>query len=596
MRSETTWHGSSGGRTGRAGRGGRRASLAALAVCSLLAGALAVPAGAFAQSTAVLAWGDNDRFDLGAGYRDTAGNASPATVPGLSSVESVLAAGSTSYALVEGGAVRAWGGGVKGQLGDGVSRAADESLPAASARTPVTVLEQNGAGERHELTHVKQLAASYGSYVHALALVENAEHETEVVTWGASEYGERGNGEYGFVKPKEEESHAIDPREVAMATTGLKHVVYVAAGGASSFAITEEGGVTKAWAWGDDQGGRLGVESSVEPQECRGEGGVQDCITHPTKIALPALPEGVRVTAIYGGRDATYARLSNGQLLAWGANDHGQLGNGLAPTASSTPVYVCAIGATAPCSAHLEGVKEVAGGAMSAVALTEAGTVVGWGSNGDGELGGTAAEECKKTIKACVKSPKVVEGLEHIAQISEAPNTTVALTESGTVYSLGLNEHGQLGDGSLVGPEECAAEQQCSRSPVAVAGLSEVGGISAGVSEIGEGHTLAWLKSGSGPAPLLTVTPGHGSLKLTWTFSDEEFKVSYRLAPEFVKPGENWKLWEHGPRTCSVSSPCTATITGLKAEQYSVKIDSTSKVEGKLKVDDTHIAYGTPEP
>jgi hypothetical protein len=232
---------------------------------------------------------------------------------------------------------------------------------------------------------------------------------------------------------------------------------------------------------------------------------------------------------------------------------------------------------------------------MSAVALTEAGTVVGWGSNGDGEIGGTAGEECKKSIKACVKVPKVVEGLEHIATISEGPSVTVALTEAGTVYALGNNENGQLGNGSLEGPEACTAGHPCSRSPVAVAGLSEVGGISAGVSEVGEGHALAWLRSGSGSAPLFTVTAGHKTLTLTWTFSSEEFKVAYRTAPEFTEPGK-WVTREHGPKTCSVTTPCSTTISGLGAEQWEVKVDSQRHIEGKLKVEDAHVAYGTPEP
>ncbi len=541
----------------------------------------------------MVGWGYNNRFDLGTGYRDTAGNGSPASVLGISNVLSILAAGSTSYALLPNETLRAWGGNAKGQLGQGASSLGAESLAGGNARAPGTVLAQNAVGERHALTHVKQIAASYGASVHALALVENAGGETEVFTWGASEYGERGNGEYGFVG----EGHANAPREVAVATVPLKHVVYIAAGGAASFAITEEGGISKVWAWGIDPGGRLGVSSSVKTQQCRGEGGEQPCLTQPVEVELPALPEGVEVTAIYGGRNATYARLSNGQLLAWGANDHGQLGDGLAPTASSVPVYVCAVGASGPCEAgpHLEGVKEVAGGAMSAVALTRDGTVVGWGSNGDGELGRAFAEECSMQMKACVKAPKVVEGLEHIAQISEGPSTTLALTEAGTVYSLGLNEHGQLGSGSVEGPETCGGGAACSRSPIAVEGLSGVGRISAGVAEPGEGHALAWLRSGSGPAPLLTVTPGSKQLTLTWTFSDEEFKVSYSPAPELAEP-RKWATWEHGLRTCSVGSPCTTTITGLKPEQWEVKVDSMRKVEGRLKVDNNYVVYATPGP
>jgi alpha-tubulin suppressor-like RCC1 family protein len=542
--------------------------------------ALALPAGALATSTGVIAWGDNARYDLGAGYRDSAGNARIQPVLGLTNVKTVLAAGSSSYAVMPDETVRAWGGGVKGNLGDGINRS-KEGAPISQARSPVTVLEQDALGERRPLGHVKQLAAAYGAYTHALALVEDSEHETQVFTWGASEYGERGNGEYGFIAPKEGPSHAIDPREVAMATVALKHVVYVAAGGAASFAITEEGGVTKVWGWGIDIGGRLGVVAGTPTTECDGAGGVQTCVLEPAEIAIPVLPAGVKVTALSAGRSAYFALLSNGEVLGWGENQSGQVGNGLAPATATVPGYVCAVGATAPCSAHLANVLEVSGGSRSTVALKQGGSVVGWGSNTDGELGGSAE----------AKVPITIKGLNKIVQVSEGPSTTFALSEAGTVSALGLNEHGQLGYGSLGGPQKCGADD-CSRSPVPVSGLSNVGGISAGVSETGEGHALAWLKSGSPPTPEFTIAAGHQSITVTWTFASAEFKTAYRIAPETETETEKWVRWEPAPKTC----PCSTTITGLEAgKQYEVRVLSFG-LEGKTKKEDSHNSFATPEP
>ena len=584
MASMVTWQACTGVRTGRAAGIRRRGTLiAVLAGCSLSA-ALALPAAAPATSTAIVGWGDNYRFDLGAGYGDRAGNASIQPVLGLTNVKTVLTAGSSSYAVMPDETVRAWGAGVKGNLGDGINRSAAEGKPLATARWPVTVLEQNGLGERKPLGHVKQLAAAYGAFTHALALVENSEHAMEVFTWGASEYGERGNGEYGYASLTDENSNYIDPREVAMATVALKHVVYVAAGGAASFAITEEGGVTKVWGWGIDTGGRLGVVAGTPTRECKGAGGWQTCVTEPAEIAIPALPAGVKVTALAAGRNATFARLSNGQVLSWGENTYGQLGNGLSPTIGTVPGYVCAVHAKAPCSAHLEGVLEVSGSATSAVAVQQGGSVVGWGSNTDGELGG-------KTAGA--KVPIAIKGLKKITQISEGPSTTVALTQAGTVYSLGLNEHGQLGDGSLAGPEKCGVDD-CSRSPVRVAGLSAAGGISAGVAETGEGHALAWLKSGSAPPPEFTIAAGQSSITVSWTFAAEEFKTAYRTLPETEaesETSEKWIRWEIAPKMC----PCSTTITGLTpGQQYEVRVQNLIEIEEKWKVEDSHFAFATP--
>ncbi len=599
MRSETILQ----GRFDEDGRGGGRARrsrggsgwplLAALGLCAVVAAALlAAPAGASAAGTAAVAWGDNYRYDLGAGYRDTGGDASPVSVLGVGSIQSVVAAGATSYALLANGTIRAWGGGVKGQLGDGVTRTAGETTPLANARSPVTVLEQDSSGERRELTGVKQLAASYGSYVHALALVENGSHENEVFTWGASEYGERANGEYGFVS----EGHSISPREVAVAISGLTHVVAIAAGGASSYAIKEEGGVRTVWAWGLDQHGQLGI-GSAETQKCKGEGGELACVVLPTQVALPTLPKGVQVASIAAGRGAAYAVLTNGEALSWGANEHGQLGNGTTE-ASSAPGYVCGVGATPPCGSgsRLRGITAVAGGDISAIALTESHEVVGWGANGDGELGGTSPGSplCKKSFAACQLVPKAVSGLEHVTAISEGASFSLALNEEGRVYSFGLNEHGQLGDGTAAGPETCGGKA-CDRVPTAIAALPPVGGISAGGGEAGEAHSLAWLQSGSGPAPILTLTSGKGTLTITWTFNAEEFRLGYRPAPESSKAEEKWSKPLKFKATCSVSSPCSRTITGLTAQQYEVKLDTYHLVEGKQKLEDSLTAIATPE-
>jgi hypothetical protein len=452
------------------------------------------------------------------------------------------------------------------------------------------VLEQSSSGERRPLTGVTQLAASYGASVHALALTKNAAHETQVLTWGASEYGERANGEYGFVG----EGHSISPREVAIAASGLTYVVAIAAGGASSYAIKEEGGVRTVWAWGIDQYGQLGIRLA-ETQKCRGEGGELACVVYPTKVALPALPAGVQVASIAAGRNAAYAVLSNGEVLAWGGNEHGQLGNG-GIGSSSTPVYVCAVGATAPCGpgSRLRGITSVAGGNLAALALTQGHEVVGWGANAYGQLGGTSAGSplCAKTFPACQLIPKSVAGLQHISAVSQGAGFSLALTEEGTVYSFGLDANGQLGHGTI-GPETCGANP-CQRAPTAIAGLAPAAGISAGSGEAGEGHGFAWLHSASAPPPAFTVTAGKGTLTITWALSAEEFRINYRLAPETSRI-EGWtepiRLFG---TSCSAIGPCVRTISGLTSQQqYEVKVSRYHMVEGVRKLEDSHLEIAT---
>ncbi|MCN0155339.1 cell wall anchor protein, partial [Salinispora arenicola] len=69
---------------------------------------------------------------------------------------------------------------------------------------------------------------------------------------------------------------------------------------------------------------------------------------------------------------------SAGTALAWGDNSSGQLGDGTA-TDSSTPVAVDVPAGTT--------VTAVAAGGVHSLAVTSGGDVLAWGANGSGQLG-----------------------------------------------------------------------------------------------------------------------------------------------------------------------------------------------------------------
>ena len=513
------------------------------------ASGISAPAGPVlsALGTATAAWGDNyPSGQLGVGYHDNY-EITPAPVPGLSSVRSVVAAGNDSYALLGNGTVRARGDNPRGSLGDGSFE---------SSLSPVPVDEKTEGGELREMTGVTEIAAAYGSYTHGMALVNDSEHEGEVMTWGASEYGERGNGEYEYEKvwhntqggptvPKDEAIPVVLGLEPGRP---LKHIVAIAAGGTSDFALQREGGKTKLRAWGQDHLGKLGLGAEA-PTKCDGEGPKYACSTTPAEVDLPA---GVEVTAIGSGRDAAYAVLSNGRVLAWGGNSRGELGNGTT-TESNVPHYVCAVNAKSPCgeSEYLEGVVRVAPGNLFALALKSNGEALGWGSNEAGQLSGTSPAECQmqKYSVPCQKVPKVVAGLEGVTALSAGAEFSLALNAHGEVRSFGSNEKGQLGDGTAKGPELCEKETKkkeiettpCGRVPRVVEGLTDVGGISAGGAEAGEGHSLVYVLSGSGPTPAFSVTAKKHELALAWTIksseaTESEYHVRWRQEPPRNNP------------------------------------------------------------
>ena len=247
-----------------------------------------------------------------------------------------------------------------------------------------------------------------------------------MVTWGAAEFGERGNGESGF------EPQVTDtPRSYAMFVPGLKHIVAVAASSTSDYALREEDGRTTLYSWGRNSYGKLGIGTTSGPTKCKGENNIEAaCATVPQEVDLPSLPEGVKVTAIASDTEGAYALLSNGMILSWGSNSKGQLGVGPEPDVTAVPVYVCAVGATPPCGSdsYLHGITAIAAGTKHALALTEGGEVVGWGDNAYGALTGISSEQCRGTKEtACQLVPRKVSGLEEVTAISAGDEYSLAL-------------------------------------------------------------------------------------------------------------------------------------------------------------------------
>jgi alpha-tubulin suppressor-like RCC1 family protein len=506
--------------------------------------------------TVAVAWGDNyPAGQLGAGYKD-AFETAPVLVRELSEINSMVAAGETSYALLDKGVVRAWGSPGQDDLGN------DEPMR-KSPTSPVAVLEETSDGEVREMTDVTAIAGAVGASRHGMAVVNEGRNENDVMTWGASAFGERGNGEYDGVS----EGHAIKSRDLAIAVPALEHqrIVAIAAGGDSDYALQEEGVRTTVWAWGGNKYGKLGT-GSEGGKTCKGDGAAkQGCVATPQRVDLSALPPGVKVRGISAGRRAAYAVLTDGRVLAWGENAYGQLGDGTT-TNSDVPTYVCARGHAGPCShgPYLEGVKTVSGGELFALALLEDGEVVGWGVNATGNVGGESHEACKNEgLTFCQRTPKRVEGLREVRAISAGSEYGLALVSDGEhpgqVYAWGSNEHGQLGDGEPTGPETCGErnvhrggnvetiERQCSRKPLPISGLSDASGISAsdGADPYNGsyGHSFAYLRSAEAPAPLLSVTPeekqGRQTLQVNWSVTstpESDYKIKWKQTPPASNP------------------------------------------------------------
>ena len=171
------------------------------------------------------------------------------------------------------------------------------------------------------------------------------------------------------------------------------------------------------------------------------------------------------------------ALLKNGTVKAWGENDEGELGDGT-KRFCETPVTV----------SGLSKVKAISAGSYNfALALLEDGEVKAWGANESGQLGdglaaNTGPEGCNGAVDpgepgydACSLTPVSVSGLKEVKTISAGWWSGLALLEDGTVMGWGLNVDGELGngmpdrdEGAVVTPEPvCAAgpEVPCPSGP-----------------------------------------------------------------------------------------------------------------------------------
>ncbi len=320
--------------------------------------------------------------------------------------------------------VESWGSDHVGELGDGVF--------GPGSALPVLV---DGLGE--------VMGVEAGEYKTSLALLDDG----TVMAWGAGSKGEFGNGTLEAA------------RDVPEPVGGLSGVEAISAGAYHILALMRDGTVM---AWGNNVSGQLGNGTSTGPSICGGK----PCSTVPVQVL--GLGD---VAAIAAGGNHSLALLDDDEVMAWGNNEFGQLGDGTT-TNRDVPVSV----------AGLSGVVAITAGAQFSIALLENGEVMTWGWNHDDQLGNGT----NRFAMSHSDVPVPVGGLSEVTAISAGGGHAMALLAGGTVVGWGNNERGQLGDGTTVNKE----------IPTPVGGLGGVTAISAGYHDslalLSDGRLAAW--------------------------------------------------------------------------------------------------------
>lgn len=188
-----------------------------------------------------------------------------------------------------------------------------------------------------------------------------------------------------------------------------------------------------------------------------------------------SVPVATQVTNLAGAVDVdagllfTCAALAGGTATCWGADEEGQLGDGVigSPAIASSPQPV--IGLT--------GVTAVAAGEHHACAVVTDGAVACWGKDTSGELGdGTVGSPASRA------TPQLVPGIIDAIDVTTGANFTCVLIAGGSVKCWGNDNGGTLGDGSAGSPSN-------RPTPAPVVDLADASSISAGANFACAGRT-----------------------------------------------------------------------------------------------------------
>ena len=329
-------------------------------------------------------------------------------------------------AIYGGGKIKCWGDNGSGQLGIGLT-------------TPLYLLAP-GADVVGITNAVK---ISVGRYFSCALLATG-----NVKCWGTNREGELGNG------TTTSSPTPVDVCADASCQAPLSGVVDIGTGEVQTCAALASGNIK---CWGDNSDGRLG------------DGTTTDRLTPADDVV--GITNAIGVEA----HGATCALLPVGttpsNVKCWGLNEYGKLGDGTT-TNSTVPVNV----------SGLNDAVSISVGLSHACAIKQDKTMVCWGSDRTGQLGSSVEFNDHSSI------PVPVLGISNVLAMSaDSYYHTCAVSDSGggsgPVWCWGLNDNGELGDGTWVD----------SAVPVAVSDITNA----IEVAVDGSSHSCAFLTTGA---------------------------------------------------------------------------------------------------
>lgn len=364
-----------------------------------------------------------------------------------------------SLALGSDGNVYSWGANKYGQLGDGTT---------TDRLTPVQIPKPTGVNRFTQVSAGKAFSLALDDQGHVWA-------------WGLNSSGQLGSNAVATNGSSAYSSSLIRVQAPSGMTATSFSLTGISAGITHVLAVDGQG---RAWGWGSNEFGKLGVPASTVT--------TTGIATRPVQVATPqGETTGFRYARVSAGGSHSLATDTQGRAWGWGSNQNGDLGNtsGVALNGyTSTPVQA------KPDTDPTGGFKlvQIIAGSGHSSALDDLGRIWSWGGNSNGELG--LGDTTTRTAPSLVAMPANVSAFTQLTT-SRASGNSLALDQNGNIWGWGQNASGMLGTGgtgSLNKPTRMGNPSDIDHFVKVSAGTGHTLAIAS------NGSTMSWGDNGQG--------------------------------------------------------------------------------------------------